>query len=414
MPDESKQSESSGQDESEELAAVEAERAADAAVMHALAESLPLGEVVVEVEVVELPDPPDAGDPEPTPWPPGEGPPPGGPPEPQPDALSARAGDPEPTPWPPGEGPPPGGPPEPQPEAASALAGDPEPTPWPPGEGPPPGGPPEPQPEALSARAGDPEPTPWPPGEGPPPGGPPEATALVLERKHPLAIRWMHWVNFPVLFTMIWSGILIYWNDSDNAYRHPHEVYRVGIGSLTLFRFFPEGFYHWLNAPFQVTKGLSYHFFFMWIFAINGIAYVLFLLWSKEWKFMVPTRESLREAIQVTLVDLHLRKGLPAQTKYNGAQRIAYTSVILMGLGSLVTGLAIYKPTQTHWLTTALGGYEMARWLHFMLTIGFCAFFLVHVGQVALAGWNNFRAMVSGYEIRRVDEPSIEGTRRGF
>ena len=38
-----------------------------------------------------------------------------------------------------------------------------------------------------------------------------------IERKHPLAIRWMHWVNFPVLFTMIWSGILIYWNDSDNA-----------------------------------------------------------------------------------------------------------------------------------------------------------------------------------------------------
>jgi thiosulfate reductase cytochrome b subunit len=404
MPDESKQSESSGQDESEELAAVEAERAADAAVMHALAESLPLGEVVVEIEVVELPDPPDAGDPEPTPWPPGEGPPPGGPPEPQPDAVFERAGDPEPTPWPPGEGPPPGGPPEPQPEAASARAGDPEPTPWPPGEGPPPGGPPEPQPEAVSAPAGNPEPTPW----------PPEPTALVLERKHPLAIRWMHWVNFPVLFTMIWSGILIYWNDSDNAYRHPHEVYRVGIGSLTLFRFFPEGFYHWLNVPFQVTKGLSYHFFFMWIFAINGIAYVLFLLWSKEWKFMVPTRESLREAIQVTLVDLHLRKGLPAQTKYNGAQRIAYTSVILMGLGSLVTGLAIYKPTQMHWLTTALGGYEMARWLHFMLTIGFCAFFLVHVGQVALAGWNNFRAMVSGYEIRRVDEPSIEGTRRGF
>ena len=51
-----------------------------------------------------------------------------------------------------------------------------------------------------------------------------------LERKHPLAIRWMHWINFPVLFTMIWSGLLIYWNDSDNAYQHPHEVYRVGIG----------------------------------------------------------------------------------------------------------------------------------------------------------------------------------------
>ncbi len=237
---------------------------------------------------------------------------------------------------------------------------------------------------------------------------------LVLEKKHPLAIRWMHWINFPVLFTMIWSGLLIYWNDSDNAYRHPHEVYRVGLGPLTLFRFFPEWFYtnRFWDVRFKVTTGLGYHFFFMWIFAINGMLYVGYLLWSREWKFMVPSRASIREAIQVTLVDLHLRKGLPPQTKYNGAQRIAYSSIVLMGLGSLVTGLAIYKPTQAHWLTTLLGGYEMARWLHFLLTIGFCGFFLVHVGQVILAGWNNFRAMVSGYEIRRADEPSIEAARR--
>jgi hypothetical protein len=32
--------------------------------------------------------------------------------------------------------------------------------------------------------------------------------------------------------------------------------------------------------------------------------------------------------------------------------------------------------------------------------MGFCGFFLVHVGQVVLAGWNNFRSMVSGYEIQ--------------
>ncbi len=244
------------------------------------------------------------------------------------------------------------------------------------------------------------------------PGGP--GSELVLERKHPLAIRWMHWINFPVLFTMIWSGLLIYWNDSDNAYKHPHEVYRVGVGSVTLFRFFPGWFYtnHFWDVRYKVTTGLGYHFFFMWIFAVNGVAYVLFLLISREWKFMVPQRRSVREAIQVTLVDLHLRKGLPVQTKYNGAQRIAYSSVVVMGLGSLVTGLAIYKPTQTHWLTTVLGGYEMARWLHFWLTIGFCAFFLVHVGQVILAGWNNFRSMVSGYELRPAAEPSIEAERR--
>ncbi|XCB28670.1 cytochrome b/b6 domain-containing protein [Tunturiibacter empetritectus] len=240
----------------------------------------------------------------------------------------------------------------------------------------------------------------------------PAAATIRLQKKHSLAIRWMHWVNFPVLFTMIWSGLLIYWNDSDNAYQHPHAVYRVGVGSLTVVRLFPPWFWKLINAPYRVTEGLGYHFFFMWIFAINGILYVSYLLISGEWRVLVPERRSFLDAIQVTLVDLHLRKGLPPQKKYNGAQKIAYTSVVLMGLGSLVTGLSIYKPTQVHWITSLLGGYEMARWEHFWLTMGFCAFFVVHVMQVILAGWNNFRSMVSGYEIVPATKTSLEEERR--
>lgn len=59
-----------------------------------------------------------------------------------------------------------------------------------------------------------------------------------------------------------------------------------------------------------------------------------------------------------------------------------------------------------------LGGYEMARWLHFWLTLAFLGFFAVHVAQVALAGWNNFRSMVSGFEIQRVQVPSLEAERK--
>ena len=236
--------------------------------------------------------------------------------------------------------------------------------------------------------------------------------SIRLELKHPLAIRWMHWVNFPVLFTMILSGIWIYWNDSDNPYQHAQRVYRLGIGKFTLFRFFPDWFYNHLPIPYHVTQGLGYHFFFMWIFGINGLVYVLYLAFSGEWRLMAPQKRSLRDAIQVTLVDLHIRKGLPEQTKYNGAQRIAYTSVIVMGAGMLLTGLAIYKPTSAHWLTSLLGGYEMARWLHFWLTIGFIGFFFIHVFQVVMAGWNNFRSMVSGREVQRIEAPSIEAERR--
>ena len=235
--------------------------------------------------------------------------------------------------------------------------------------------------------------------------------SIRLERKHPIAIRWMHWINFPVLFTMIWSGLLIYWNDSDNAYQHPHRVYRVGLGKITLFRFFPDWFYAWLHVPYHVTQGLGYHFFFMWIFALNGLAWVLYTWLSGEWHLLLPQMRSFRDAVQVTLVDLHLRKGLPEQTKYNGAQRIAYTSVIFMGAGMLITGLAIYKPTSAHWLTSLLGGYEMARWLHFWITWALLGFFGVHVAQVILAGWNNFRSMVSGLEVQRVDAPSVEAER---
>lgn len=235
---------------------------------------------------------------------------------------------------------------------------------------------------------------------------------LRLERKHPFAIRWMHWINFPVLFIMILSGIRIYWNDSDNAHLHPHAIYRIGFGSYTLLRIFPVSVWQALKIPWHVTQGMGDHFFFMWIFAINGIAYAAFLLISGEWRFLVPQRQSFREGWQVLLAYLRLRKDPPSHWKYNAAQRIAYSTVILMGLGSLLTGLAIYKPTQAHYLTTLLGGYELARWEHFWLTIGFCLFFLVHVARVALAGWNSFRSMVSGFEIKSITEPSLEAERK--
>ena len=195
---------------------------------------------------------------------------------------------------------------------------------------------------------------------------------------------------------------------------HPHAVYRIGIGSFTLVRLFPASVWKTLDIPWHVTQGLGDHFFFMWIFAINGAAYVLFLALSGEWRFIVPNRGSLKEAVYAVLAFFNLRRKIPTQRKYNGAQRIAYTVVIAMGAGSLITGLAIYKPTQAHYLTTLLGGYEWARWEHFWLTMGFCAFFLVHVIQVVLAGWNNFRSMVSGFEIRPANEPSLDAERKSW
>ena len=219
-------------------------------------------------------------------------------------------------------------------------------------------------------------------------------------KKHPLAIRWLHWINFPILAIMIWSGLLIYW---------ANDVYKLGWGDKTILKFFPDSFNKALNIPFRLAEGMSLHFVFMWFFAINGIIYFFYLLFSKEWKLIFPNKRSLKEACLVMLHDLRIRKGLPPQKKYNAAQRIAYTAVIIMGFLMLLTGLAIYKPAQLYWLCAILGGYEWARAEHFIITILFCLFFLVHVIQVILAGWNNFRAMITGFEVEKIiDEQPVE------
>ncbi len=209
-------------------------------------------------------------------------------------------------------------------------------------------------------------------------------------KKHPLAIRWFHWINFPVLAVMIWSGLLIYW---------ANDVYRLGWGDKTVLKFFPDSFNKALNIPFRLAEGMNLHFVFMWLFALNGFIYVLYLFFSGEWKLILPNKKSFKESWQVILHDLHIRRGLPPQKKYNAAQRLAYTGVIVMGLGSLLTGLAIYKPVQFNILCSMLGGYEWARVEHFILTLLFTLFFLVHIIQVIIAGWNNFRSMVTGFEV---------------
>ncbi len=213
-----------------------------------------------------------------------------------------------------------------------------------------------------------------------------------IVKKHPLAIRWFHWINFPVIAIMIWSGLLIYW---------ANDVYRIGWGDTTILKFFPDSFTKALNLPFRLAEGMSFHFVFMWLFAINGLLYVLYLVFSGEWRLIFPNKKSLKESLLVILHDLHLRKGLPPQKKYNAAQRIAYTGVIVLGFGSLMTGIAIYKPVQFKIICALLGGYEWARAEHFILTILFSLFFVVHIVQVILAGWNNFRAMVAGFEVMK-------------
>jgi thiosulfate reductase cytochrome b subunit len=207
-------------------------------------------------------------------------------------------------------------------------------------------------------------------------------TKITIVKKHPLALRWNHWINFPLLSLMVISGLAIYW---------AHPAYFISgpfLASLGLGR--------------QLALGMGWHFALAVLFVVNGICYAVFLWKTRHLRYLLPDRDSLKEAAVVGLHDLGLKKKfpLPPQRKYNAAQRLTYSGVFFLGVVASLTGFAIYKPLQLNWLLALLGGYEAARLEHFIVMILFVLFFVVHLLQVARAGWNNFRAMITGVETK--------------
>src|SRR5579862_952028 len=143
----------------------------------------------------------------------------------------------------------------------------------------------------------------------------------ILE-KHPMAVRWFHWINFPVLFLMIWSGMMIYWA---NTVFHV-QLFGLNISGLLSPKdrtapLFPDSWFHpiapsWVpnflvtagtddqNHPVRylwsmdarLADGMGWHFLFAWFFTINGLLYVSFLIFSGEWRHIVPKWRAVGEA----------------------------------------------------------------------------------------------------------------------
>jgi thiosulfate reductase cytochrome b subunit len=218
---------------------------------------------------------------------------------------------------------------------------------------------------------------------------------ILLKQKHDRAVRCFHWVNAPVLAVMLWSGLLIYW---------AYDPYHITVGGVVVIKFFPDRFYRLLDLVSGLARGMAYHFAFAWLFAGNGLLYIGYTFWSGHWRELRPTLRTPVEAFHVVLHDLGLRKQPLPPGKFNAAQKLAYAGVVFMAAGSIVTGLAIYKPIQLAWLTSVLGGYQAARLEHFSLTVGYVLFFVVHITQVIRAGWNNFHSMATGYELVSIAE----------
>ena len=80
---------------------------------------------------------------------------------------------------------------------------------------------------------------------------------------------------------------------------------------------------------------------------------------------------------------------------YNAAQKAAYLGAIVLAVGMILSGLAIWKPVQFYALASLMGDYEGARLLHFFCMTGIVLFVLVHVAMVLLVP-KTFLTMITG------------------
>jgi thiosulfate reductase cytochrome b subunit len=189
---------------------------------------------------------------------------------------------------------------------------------------------------------------------------------------HPAYVRITHWINAVAILAMIGSG----W-----------EIYNAS----PLFLFvFPKS----ITLGGWLAGALLWHFAAMWLLVANALVYVLLGLASgrfrRKWLPLRPAdfMRDLRAALSGRLAHGDL-------TVYNAVQKALYMGVMLAGVVSVVSGLAIWKPVQLRALTVVLGGYEAARLVHFFAMAAIVAFIAVHVVMAVIVP-KTLRAIIVG------------------
>jgi thiosulfate reductase cytochrome b subunit len=150
-----------------------------------------------------------------------------------------------------------------------------------------------------------------------------------------------------------------------------------------------------------------WHFFFAWIFVINGTLYIIYTIKSRHLvNDLAPTANELRNIGQSIKDHIHFKHPSGEAAKhYNVLQKIAYLVVIYILLPLVILmGLAMSPMTNTvitGWVDW-FGGRQSARTLHFIIAWMLVGFVLIHVFEVIISGfWNNIRSMITGrYEIK--------------
>jgi thiosulfate reductase cytochrome b subunit len=188
----------------------------------------------------------------------------------------------------------------------------------------------------------------------------------------PAWVRIMHWINALAMILMIMSGWQIY-----NA------------SPLFDFRFSPH-----ITLGGWLAGALLWHFAAMWLLMVNGLAYVItgFATGRFRRKLLPITRRGVLADLKAAL---SFRLAHDDLSVYNYVQKLLYAGIIVVGILIVLSGLSIWKPVQFQWLTALFGGYDVARYVHFICMATIVAFLIVHVA-LALLVPKSLRAMITG------------------
>jgi thiosulfate reductase cytochrome b subunit len=200
-------------------------------------------------------------------------------------------------------------------------------------------------------------------------------------RLHPLPLRIMHWVNAVAVFIMIGSGWKIYNDDVILGWLHFPDAIVIG---------------KWAQY------GLQWHFFGMWIFVLNGIAYLTYgIVTGRFRQKLLPI--TLSELLATIRDALHFRLAHDDLAVYNAVQKILYLGVILVGILIVITGLCLWKPVQFSELAALFYNFQTIRVIHFLCMAAIVGFIAVHV-SLALLVPQTLVAMVTGGPV--VNDPA--------
>ena len=191
-------------------------------------------------------------------------------------------------------------------------------------------------------------------------------------RIHPLPVRITHWINALAIVVMVLSGLKIYNASPVFDFEMPEALTLGG----------------WLGGALQ------WHFAAMWVLVLNGAAYLAYGLASGHLRRKLLPVAPL-DAVADVLRALRGRLAHDDLSVYNAAQRGAYVGAIALVTGLVLSGLAIWKPVQLHWLAALMGDFEGARVVHFFCMAGIVLFVLVHVAMVLLVP-RTFLTMITG------------------